>query len=175
MKKNASIQLIIVVVAIMLIAAAPVTSTNIAIAGSGYKKSQAASQANDCGNGILMLSVLCQNLESQIQGDGNAVNIIGLQTGGEFELSKLLNGIDEQQLLSAFEWLKANGFDKEWLQDIDEQQFLSAFEWLKANGFDKELLSGSDMANTAGYGGGFILILVLFILLVIIGAGFGGG
>ena len=26
---------------------------------------------------------MCQNLLSQIQGDGNAVNIIGLQTGGE--------------------------------------------------------------------------------------------
>ena len=66
-----------------------------------------------------------------------------------------------------------NGFDKEWLQNIDQQQFLSAFEWLKANGFDKELLGMSN--NTGGYGGAFILILVLFILLVIIGAGFGFG
>jgi uncharacterized protein (TIGR01732 family) len=63
-----------------------------------------------------------------------------------------------------------NGIDKEWFQEIDEQQLLSAFEWLKVNGIDKELLSGS-----GGYGGGFVLILVLFILLVIIGAGFGGG
>jgi hypothetical protein len=28
-------------------------------------------------------NILCQNLLSQIEGDGNAVNIIGLQTGGE--------------------------------------------------------------------------------------------
>ena len=133
----------------MLITAAPVTSTNIAVAGE-YKKSEAASLANNCGNGIFLFNVLCQNLESQIRGDGNAVNIIGVQTGGGFEFSDWLNGIDKQQLLSAFEWLKTNGFDK-------------------------ELLSGSDTVNAAGYGGGFILILVLFILLVIIGAGFGGG
>ena len=165
-------------VVIMLITAAPVTSTNIVIAG-GYKKSQAASLANDCGNGIFLLNVLCQNLESQIQGDGNAINVIGVQTGGEFELDKiskeLLRGVDDQQVLAAFEWLKANGIDKEWFEEIDEQQLLAAFEWLKANGIDKELLSGSDTVNSAGYSGGFVLILVLFILLVIIGAGFGGG
>ena len=147
--KNSVIIPLMLGVIIMLITAAPVTSTNIAVAGE-YKKSEAASLANNCGNGIFLFNVLCQNLESQIRGDGNAVNIIGVQTGGEFEFSDWLNGIDEQQLLSAFEWLKTNGFDK-------------------------ELLSGSDTVNAAGYGGGFILILVLFILLVIIGAGFGGG
>ncbi|MGA7368628.1 MAG: YjcZ family sporulation protein [Nitrososphaeraceae archaeon] len=165
---------IVLVVASMLITAGPVTSANIVMA-DGYKKNQAASHANDCGNGSFPFNVLCQNLESEIQGDGNAINIIGLQKGGGSEFDELLSGMDEQQLLSAFEWLKMNGFDKEWLQNIDQQQFLSAFEWLKANGFDKELLGGSDAMNTAGYGGGFILILVLFILLVIIGAGFGGG
>ena len=172
--KNSVIIPLMLGVIIMLITAAPVTSTNIAVAGE-YKKSEAASLANNCGNGIFLFNVLCQNLESQIRGDGNAVNIIGVQTGGEFEFSDWLNGIDKQQLLSAFEWLKTNGFDKELLQNIDQQEFLSAFEWLKTNGFDKELLSGSDTVNAAGYGGGFILILVLFILLVIIGAGFGGG
>lgn len=48
-----------------------------------YEKNQAASLANGCGNGDVPFNVLCQNLLSQIQGDGNAVNIIGLQTGGE--------------------------------------------------------------------------------------------
>jgi hypothetical protein len=56
--------------------------------------------------------MLCQNLESEIQGDGNTINIIGLQKGGGSEFDELLSGMDEQQLLSAFEWLKANGFDK---------------------------------------------------------------
>ena len=46
-----------------------------------YKKNQATLQANDCGNGE-PFNILCQNLFSQIQGDGNAVNIIGSQTGG---------------------------------------------------------------------------------------------
>jgi hypothetical protein len=41
-----------------------------------YSKTQAASQANDCGNGDFPFDVFCQNLESQIQGDGNAVAII---------------------------------------------------------------------------------------------------
>jgi uncharacterized protein (TIGR01732 family) len=168
MKDSIVIPVTIVVVAAMLITAAPVTSTNIVMA-DGYEKSQAASHTNDCGNGSFPFNVLCQNLESEIQGDGNAINIIGLQKGGGSEFDELLNGMDEQQLISAFEWLKANGFDKEWLQNIDQQEFLSAFEWLKTNGFDKDLMSD----NTGGYGGAFVLILVLFILLVIVGAGFG--
>ena len=40
-------------------------------------------QTLDLGNGELAFNILCQNLLSEIQGDGNAVNIIGLQTGGE--------------------------------------------------------------------------------------------
>jgi uncharacterized protein (TIGR01732 family) len=166
----------VLVVAVMLITAAPATSTNI-VMGNGYKKSQAVSHANDCGNGSFPFNVLCQNLESQIQGDGNAINIIGLQKAGGSEFDELLSGMDEQQLLSAFEWLKTNGFDKKWLQNIDKQEFLSAFEWLKTNGFDKELLGGSSDIGGSGYGGASVLILVLFILLVIIGAsfGFGGG
>jgi hypothetical protein len=44
-----------------------------------YEKSQAVAQANECGNGDTPIDVFCQNLVSQIQGDGNAVNIIGAQ------------------------------------------------------------------------------------------------
>jgi hypothetical protein len=45
------------------------------------KLNQAASIANACGNGELeSTTVLCQNLLSQLQGKGNAVNTIGLQT-----------------------------------------------------------------------------------------------
>jgi hypothetical protein len=43
-----------------------------------YEKSQATSQANACGNGELPLNVFCQNINSQIQGDENAVNVIGV-------------------------------------------------------------------------------------------------
>jgi hypothetical protein len=45
----------------------------------GHEKSQATAQANYCGNGELPLNVFCQNLAAQLQGDGNAVNIIGAQ------------------------------------------------------------------------------------------------
>jgi hypothetical protein len=41
-----------------------------------YEKSQATYQANDCGNGNSPIDIFCQNLDSQIQDDGNAVAII---------------------------------------------------------------------------------------------------
>lgn len=47
-----------------------------------YESSQAGSLASTCGNGEEPFNILCQNLLYQIEGDGNAVNIIGLQTGG---------------------------------------------------------------------------------------------
>jgi len=60
----------IAVVAAMLVAS--VVGTNTVFAG-GYEKNQATSQANACGNGELPLNVGCQNVDSQIQGDENAV------------------------------------------------------------------------------------------------------
>lgn len=68
--------LIVAAVAVMLIGATALSISDSAFAG---KKSQAASQANACGNGKLPENIFCQNLFSQIQGDGNAVNIIGVQ------------------------------------------------------------------------------------------------
>ena len=60
--------------------ATALSTTDSAFAGKNkYEKSQAVSQANACGNGVLPLNVFCQNLISQIQGDGNAVNVIGVQ------------------------------------------------------------------------------------------------
>jgi hypothetical protein len=44
----------------------------------GNSQSQTIAQANECGNGNLPLNIKCQNLASQIQGDGNAVNVIGV-------------------------------------------------------------------------------------------------
>jgi hypothetical protein len=64
----------------MLVGATALSTTESAFAGKKkYEKSQAISQANACGNGVLPLNVFCQNLVSQIQGDGNAVNVIGVQ------------------------------------------------------------------------------------------------
>jgi hypothetical protein len=69
------------VVAIAAVAAMLVASlvgTNTVFAG-GYEKNQAASQANACGNGKLPLNIGCQNIDSQIQGDENAVSVAAEQ------------------------------------------------------------------------------------------------
>ncbi len=49
------------------------------VSATKYESSQASSGVNDCGNGVLPLNIFCQNIASQIDGDGNAINIIALQ------------------------------------------------------------------------------------------------
>ncbi|MGN6630742.1 MAG: hypothetical protein ACTHKP_00680 [Nitrososphaeraceae archaeon] len=52
--------------------------------GHGHHgQSQSIAQANVCGNGKGASDVNCQNLANQVQGDGNAVNIIGVQPGDD--------------------------------------------------------------------------------------------
>ncbi len=48
----------------------------------GESNNQALSQGNSCGNGVLSTNILCQNIANQLQGDGNAINIIAMQDGG---------------------------------------------------------------------------------------------
>jgi hypothetical protein len=48
----------------------------------GDGNNQALSQMNACGNGVLSTNILCQNVANQLQGDGNAINIIAIQNGG---------------------------------------------------------------------------------------------
>jgi uncharacterized membrane protein len=72
---------VVAAVATMLIATS-VLATEDAFADKKkhkYEKSQAVAQANSCGNGDTPIDVFCQNLASQIQGDGNAAVIIGTQ------------------------------------------------------------------------------------------------
>lgn len=77
---NTKYLVIVAAVTVMLVSAIALSTIDNAFAGKKkYEKSQAASQANACGNGKLPLNVFCQNLLSQIQGDGNAVNVIGVQ------------------------------------------------------------------------------------------------
>jgi hypothetical protein len=73
------------VIAIVPLAAMLVASTVLATADNAfadkekktsYEKTQTTYQANDCGNGDTPIDVFCQNLDSQIQGDGNAIAII---------------------------------------------------------------------------------------------------
>lgn len=66
----------IAVVAAMLVAS--LVGTNTVFAG-GYEKNQATSQANACGNGELPSNVGCQNIDSQVQGDENAVSVAAEQ------------------------------------------------------------------------------------------------
>ena len=66
----------------------------------GESNDQALSQGNACGNGVLSTNILCQNVANQLQGDGNAINIIAVQNGGGDDESALENGISNPPLAS---------------------------------------------------------------------------
>ena len=53
-----------------------------------YRKNQATSQANACGNDFLPTNVGCQNTDSQIQGDENTIALASQQTYPEVEREK---------------------------------------------------------------------------------------
>ena len=71
----------VAVIAATLVGATAIT-TDTAFA-TKYHKNQAISQVNECGNGELPFNVLCSNVDSQIQGDENAVALDSFQQGGE--------------------------------------------------------------------------------------------
>jgi hypothetical protein len=79
---NAKYMFIVAAMAVMLIGATTLATTDNAFAGGKkhYEKNQAISQANACGNGELPLNVFCQNIDSQVQGEENAVAIDGSQS-----------------------------------------------------------------------------------------------
>jgi 5-hydroxyisourate hydrolase-like protein (transthyretin family) len=66
----------------------------------GESNDQALSQGNVCGNGVLSTNILCQNVANQLQGDGNAINIIAVQNGGGDDESALENGLSNPPLAS---------------------------------------------------------------------------
>jgi hypothetical protein len=82
---NTKSMFIVAAMAVMLIGATAVAATDNAIADGKkkYDKNQATSLANVCGNDKLPMSVFCQNIDSQVQGDDNAVAIDGVQRSGE--------------------------------------------------------------------------------------------
>jgi hypothetical protein len=59
-----------------LLATSAVNLTLIYQDAYAYSGSQSLGQANDCGNGILAFSILCQNCDSQIQGDENSLGML---------------------------------------------------------------------------------------------------
>jgi hypothetical protein len=87
---NTKYLVVVAAMAVMLVAATAL-ATDSAFADKkrhddkkgGYQKSQAVSQKNDCGNGEEPFDVFCQNLASQIQGDGNAAALVAEQGGEE--------------------------------------------------------------------------------------------
>ena len=74
---NTKYIVIVAAMTAMLIGATALATTDSAFADGKkkYEKNQAISQANACGNGELPLNVGCQNIDSQIQGDENAVSL----------------------------------------------------------------------------------------------------
>lgn len=66
----------------MLIGATALATTDSAFAG-GYKStSQSTAQVNECGNGVMPMNVLCQNVGSQVQGEENFAALESSQHGG---------------------------------------------------------------------------------------------
>ena len=70
---------VVAAMAVMLIGGTAL-ATEDAFAGKKKEYNQATAQANACGNGELPLNVFCQNINSQIQGDENAVAATGSQS-----------------------------------------------------------------------------------------------
>jgi hypothetical protein len=83
-KMKTRIFVIVAIMTAMLIGATALATTDSAFAGKDegktkYEKSQAASQANACGNGNTPTDIFCQNAIAQIQGEGNAVIVLPVQ------------------------------------------------------------------------------------------------
>ncbi len=75
---NTKYLVVVAAMAVMLIGATAF-ATDSAFADkerTHYESSQAGAQANECGNGEWPENVFCQNLLSQLEGDGNAVIIL---------------------------------------------------------------------------------------------------
>ncbi len=70
---NSKYVAVVAALAVMLVAATALTTTDNAFATKS--KSQAAAQSNECGNGVLPEYVYCQNTASQTQGEDNTVGI----------------------------------------------------------------------------------------------------
>jgi uncharacterized protein (TIGR01732 family) len=93
----------------------------------------------------------------------------------------LINGLNKGVIDE--KWLEANGLNTDLLDGVETSQLTEAtqhvVDGLNNGDIDQQWIEDSltsdNVGGGSGYAGGFILILVLFILLVIIGAGFGTG
>ena len=85
MSMNTKNLVIVAAIAAVLVGATGIATADNAFAGKKREYSQATSQANACGNGKLSINVGCQNTDSQIQGDENAVSQAANQAFPEAE------------------------------------------------------------------------------------------
>lgn len=86
--KRTTGRLFAIMAGVMLVFVGALVNVN-DVSATKYESSQAISGANDCGNGKLPMNILCQNLASQIDGDGNAINIIAVQPASDDGLELL--------------------------------------------------------------------------------------
>ncbi|MGA7367935.1 MAG: hypothetical protein WBX01_02315 [Nitrososphaeraceae archaeon] len=78
----------IVAVAAMLLATSAISTSASTYSAFAYKKNQATSQANACGNGEISTNIGCQGTDSQIQGDENTGALTAQQIFPEVEREK---------------------------------------------------------------------------------------
>ena len=81
---------VVAAMAVMLVGATAFATDNAFADGKKkYGSSQAYSQKNDCGNGVMAMYVVCQNTGSQVDGDKNAVALdSSFQQGEDFKDKK---------------------------------------------------------------------------------------
>jgi hypothetical protein len=71
--RNTKIVVTTVITAVMLLGATVISTMSTTQNVFAYRNSQATAQANVCGNLLTPLNIGCQNIDSKIQGDRNAV------------------------------------------------------------------------------------------------------
>jgi hypothetical protein len=77
------------VAGVMLVVAGMLANVN-DVSATKYESSEASAGANECGNGDTPIDIFCQNLASQIEGDGNAIIIMAEQPpAGQDNLQKV--------------------------------------------------------------------------------------
>lgn len=114
--------------------------------------------------------------------DLNHQNLVDKEVDGsklinaaQFLMEGLNKGVIDEK------WLEANGFEADLLDGVDNNQLIEAtqhvMDGINNGEINQQWIRDSLTRDndSSGYAGGFVLILVLFILLVIIGAGFGIG
>ena len=77
---NTKYMFIVATMAVMLVGSTALATEDAFAGKKKYEKNQATAQTNACGNGELAFNVGCQNINSQIQGDENAVSLAADQT-----------------------------------------------------------------------------------------------